>query len=547
MTKWGSWGIGDGQFRYPRGIALDSNGFVYVADVYNHRIQKFTHEGEFLTKFGQFGSNSGGLNKPAGNAIGLDCRVYVADTANNRIHVFTNTTPEGIQKAIIVAGGGPYPGNNLWNVTQMCANFAYRALTYRGFTKDTIYYLSSNTTLDLDNNGVLDDVDSYPDTNSLHHGITQWAIDPNGKIDPNNAPVEDLILYLVDHGGRETFRMNPYELLLAQDLGTWLNTLQKKITGKVILIYDACNSGSFLPHLASGEDRILIASASEGEQAYFITQGSVSFSKFFWTHIFNAESVGTAFEGAKEVIHFAKEEQNPILEDNGDLHDPNDGALAKDTYIGLRIPIFGETPVIHNISFDQTIQDTSSAILYASGVEDTDGIASVRAVIWPPSYRQVSSSNPVWSLPSLELKPVDPNNPIDPNIPLEPNTYAETYDNFNLTGTYYIAIYAKDSLGNTSLPKITYMNVNTPLRRRAIIIAGGSEALSSAIEKSASLAYRALLSQGYTHEEINLMAPGGKIRKRGILTSLFVDTNLADPNFLDSNTTYENIEEALTI
>lgn len=40
VTKWGSYGSGDGQFYYPEGIAVDSSLNVYVADVLNYRIQK---------------------------------------------------------------------------------------------------------------------------------------------------------------------------------------------------------------------------------------------------------------------------------------------------------------------------------------------------------------------------------------------------------------------------------------------------------------------------------------------------------------------------
>ena len=44
LTKWGEEGIGAGQFDSPFGIAVDDNGNVYVADTYNHRIQKFRFE-----------------------------------------------------------------------------------------------------------------------------------------------------------------------------------------------------------------------------------------------------------------------------------------------------------------------------------------------------------------------------------------------------------------------------------------------------------------------------------------------------------------------
>jgi DNA-binding beta-propeller fold protein YncE len=42
ITKWGSTGTGDGQFYCPNDITIDSsNGYVYVTDSGNHRIQIF--------------------------------------------------------------------------------------------------------------------------------------------------------------------------------------------------------------------------------------------------------------------------------------------------------------------------------------------------------------------------------------------------------------------------------------------------------------------------------------------------------------------------
>ena len=51
ITKWGSEGIGDGQFLWIRGIAVDSDGYIYVVDGGpNYRIQKFDSNGNFITK-----------------------------------------------------------------------------------------------------------------------------------------------------------------------------------------------------------------------------------------------------------------------------------------------------------------------------------------------------------------------------------------------------------------------------------------------------------------------------------------------------------------
>lgn len=88
ITKWGSFGWGDGQFYYPNSIALGSDGSVYVADTENHRIQKFDSSGTFVRTWGAEGSGNGQFYQPSGIAISSDGYVYVADTGNGRVQKF---------------------------------------------------------------------------------------------------------------------------------------------------------------------------------------------------------------------------------------------------------------------------------------------------------------------------------------------------------------------------------------------------------------------------------------------------------------------------
>src|SRR5437762_1134718 len=55
LSEGGQAGGGYGQFSYPRGIAVDAQGDIYVADSRNHRIQKISGKnGKYLDQFGGF-------------------------------------------------------------------------------------------------------------------------------------------------------------------------------------------------------------------------------------------------------------------------------------------------------------------------------------------------------------------------------------------------------------------------------------------------------------------------------------------------------------
>ena len=58
LSKWGSYGDGDGQFVNPCGVVVDGSGDLYVADTGNERIQKFDSTGTFVAQWGSSGSGA---------------------------------------------------------------------------------------------------------------------------------------------------------------------------------------------------------------------------------------------------------------------------------------------------------------------------------------------------------------------------------------------------------------------------------------------------------------------------------------------------------
>jgi DNA-binding beta-propeller fold protein YncE len=59
VTSFGIKGSGDGEFYEPHSIAFDSHDNMYITDVKNHRVQKFTSNGTFVTNWGNNGSRDG--------------------------------------------------------------------------------------------------------------------------------------------------------------------------------------------------------------------------------------------------------------------------------------------------------------------------------------------------------------------------------------------------------------------------------------------------------------------------------------------------------
>ena len=89
VSSIGSYGSGDGQFYQPYGIDIDASGYIYVADTYNNRIQKFSSDGTYVIQWGSSGTGNGQFDNPGGVSVDTSGIVYVADTYNNRIQKFS--------------------------------------------------------------------------------------------------------------------------------------------------------------------------------------------------------------------------------------------------------------------------------------------------------------------------------------------------------------------------------------------------------------------------------------------------------------------------
>jgi len=77
-----------GQFNYPTGIAVDTTGVLFVADSYNHRIQRVTPAAD-VAVIGSRGSGRGQFLSPMGVATDPQKAFYVVEQGNHRVQKFS--------------------------------------------------------------------------------------------------------------------------------------------------------------------------------------------------------------------------------------------------------------------------------------------------------------------------------------------------------------------------------------------------------------------------------------------------------------------------
>jgi DNA-binding beta-propeller fold protein YncE len=483
VRGWGGTGSEAGLFNNPRGIVVDERG-VFIADYGNKRIQFFNHEGdqyEFMSEgealysgialsptgllyitdtlnnriivldqklktveeIGSAGTQTGQFGQPTSLALIDEDTLVVGEQANNRIQVLRrrDIAPTS-HKAIILAGGGSPTDthfNALWDSTQLLSNNAYFALRAQGYNKEAIKFLSSgNLSNDLDENGKADDLESAT-LASLEQSITTWASD-----------AKDVLIYLVDHGGPGTFKVNQKDILSREQLKQWIDSLQSKTNGKVTVIIEACQSASFFDGLGAN-NRILIASADKEQPAVISNQGMNSFSYHFWYAVHTGQPLLQAFKKAQQgmssqaiLVNNKEQRQKAQLEADGNgLFDSADETAVGDYCLGNCQQLAADEPQLTPITTSSTLNGETKFSLSVL-VTSLAPISRSWAIISRPDVNHTDLNQPISDLPQLSLLCTKQ----------ETGQYLcqGEYPAFDVNGDYNITFYARDTQARTSVP-----------------------------------------------------------------------------------------------
>ncbi|MBI5739746.1 MAG: DUF4934 domain-containing protein [Nitrospirae bacterium] len=73
----------------PTNVAVDRDGYVYVADAGRVQVVKFDRDGHFIAVYGKLGNNLGHFSRPRGVALDRESRLYAVDAGFQNVQIFS--------------------------------------------------------------------------------------------------------------------------------------------------------------------------------------------------------------------------------------------------------------------------------------------------------------------------------------------------------------------------------------------------------------------------------------------------------------------------
>ncbi len=360
---------------------------------------------------------------------------------------------------ILVAGSLTIPDRLQDNIDKVVTT-VYDFYRSKGYSDDAIYFLTTNGDLaGRDDDATLD---------NLQFAITEWA-------KSNLTANRQLMLYLVDHGDPDIFYLNKskQQALRPEQLDAWLDQLEDALPGiKITVILEACYSGSFIDgdtSISRNEaNRLLITSTNPKNVAYASASGAY-FSDFFLSSLEQGYTLYDSFRIARGVTHALvgrlpqDQRQEPQLDANGNgiANEPGDITLSSEYgngYIeGAQTPNL--EPFVAQVQGSNTITNQRGVI--QAIVHDDRAVKRVWAVIKAPSYEPPTDSTELVPevLPTLVLLAQN-QNVAESGFS---GTFAAEYPGFDEIGVYQVAVYAEDTQGLVSRPKVFEMHTGSQL------------------------------------------------------------------------------------
>lgn len=400
-----------------RDIAIAADNSVWAVILQpNAVIHHFTPTWSLLEQFSGYEQ----FSRPSNIAVTADHSIWVSD--GEKINKFVarqkSVTPFPY-KAIILAGTGVQSDqeiNSLWNHTWQLAQKVKQALKFQAFKVDEeIRFLTAGDTQN--------DLQAATKV-SLRDSIVNWAKDSS-----------DVVLYLAGNMVAGQLQINATESLSGAELASWLTELEKFIPGKVTVVIESNDAGSFLSALANNKrPRIVITSTGAKQTTLLANHGLNSFSYKFWTQVMYGNPLQEAFVAARAAMSpfqngpYTFEAQ---LDANGDgVSDAQDLVQLGDYCLGNCNKTSQQLPVINLKTPAQVTLTNATSLDFKITVQTSAALFDSWALVQRPVALHSTAEQ------ALKLEKI----PLTCDVQTQQCT--GRYNRFDIPGDYRIHFYA---------------------------------------------------------------------------------------------------------
>ena len=308
--------------------------------------------------------------------------------------------------SLIVTGGGidSLNWNYYFNNTSPSTNDAFTKLAYgRYYGESRLQYLNPIGWQDLDGDGLDDGIidDTILNPESFQLALENTYDSPDTEF-PN-------VIFMAGHGHIGEFDINgdQEDNIDIDTLAIWIDEANLDLQSPLVVVFEACFSGTYIEPLA-GANRVII-SAANGEQFADYLNGE-SFSTHFWHEIWYGNNLWDSFSFAYDWANANLNGQEPMLDadGNGVPNEATDQAIAEHIFLGGQY--------MHGAGLPKITE-------YPTSVELNQGSVSVDVAC-------NGNMDVVW----FTIYPEDYNG--DPSVDELPRVYMTHTGSGNYTGTY---------------------------------------------------------------------------------------------------------------
>ncbi|MBF0099455.1 MAG: DUF1566 domain-containing protein [Desulfobacterales bacterium] len=366
-----------------------------------------------------------------------------AQTATKELIMRVDEASQGIGKAIIVAGGGAYIQNTLFDVTRDLSNRMYQLLRKRGYTDSDLFYLNPYS------ENIIENIPEKVTDNQLVNGVPDMQAAFNWAHD-NLKSGEQFVFYFHGHGYVNKLQLNQTASIDGDVLKGLLDSLPAE--NPKLIIIDCCYSGSLLEKL-NGPNRVIISSSDNQSRAWNGHKAE-SFTKLLSDSLRRGKSIFESFQAAMDKMKADKlfNGQTPWMDDTGDgiYSQTSDGrVLASNMYIGKEGIAAASSPEITRYESVITLtgENHCTATIWTKATTLEGTMKKVSVFLIPPDFSGQEYNPEDVSTGFLKIEEID----------LIYNAAQDRWENvinrFNTAGTWRILYQAEGSDGEVSETK----------------------------------------------------------------------------------------------